>query len=156
MLTELKKVEKRTVVLFFGDHFPKVEKEFYEALHGGEFQTLKEQQLQHTVPFFIWANYDIAETETQITSLGYLGRHLLDAAGIPLPPYYQFLKEAEEEIPAVNSLGYFSKLWNTYKPIDEAVGTEKEWLDKYQTLQYNNLFDGKNRSPLFFGQYLPE
>ena len=156
LLTELKKMEKRTVVLFFGDHFPKVEKEFYEALHGGEFQSLQEQQLRHTVPFFIWANYDIAETETQITSLGYLGRHLLDAAGIPLPPYYQFLKEAEEEIPAVNSLGYFSKLRNTYKPIDEAVGTEKEWLDKYQTLQYNNLFDGKNRSPLFFGQYLPE
>lgn len=156
LISELKKVKQDTIVLFFGDHFPRVEEELYETLHGGEFETNGEQQLRHTVPFFIWANYDIPETETQITSLGYLGRHLLDAAEIPLPPYYQFLKEAEEQIPAVNSLGYYSKLFHTYKPIDEAVGMEKEWLEKYQTLQYNNLFDGKNRSPLFFGQFMPE
>ncbi len=155
LITELSKLEEKTVLLFFGDHFPKVEKELYETLLGGEYDTLEKQQMQYTIPFFIWANYDIEERETPLSSISYLQRHLLDAANIPLSPYLQFLKEAETVIPAINGLGYFSNIQNKHIPIENAMGKEKEWLNRYKTLQYNNLFDSKNRSDLFFGQYLP-
>ena len=34
--------------------------------------------------------------------------------------------------------------------IDEAEGEEKEWIEKYHMLQYNSMFDKKNRSSFFF------
>ena len=58
---ELEKLEEDTVVLFFGDHFPQVEGDFFLEVHGGRFETLSQQMLQYTVPFFLWANYDIPE-----------------------------------------------------------------------------------------------
>ena len=88
------------------------------------------------------------------TSLNYLGRYMLEAAGMELPPYYQFLKEMEAVIPAVNHTGYYSKEQGKYITLAEASGQEKEWLDRYAVLQYNDLFDEENRSEQFFGNYI--
>lgn len=150
LIGELENYPEDTIVVFFGDHFPKVETEFYEELHKKPFETLPEQMLQYTVPFFIWANFDIAEETLPITSINYLPNHLLKLADIPLPPYYQFMSDLEENVPAMNSLGYFSKEKNTYIPYKDAAGNEKEWLNKYACLQYNNMFDTKNANPTFF------
>ncbi len=152
----LKEYPEDTVVLFFGDHLPKVENELYEKLAGGPLDTLDRQQMQYTVPFFIWANYDIEEAEVELTSLNYLSRYLLDAAGMELPPYYQFLADVEREIPAINAKGYYSKSQKKFLTFDEAEGREKEWLDKYEAVQYNNLFDDDNRNENFFAKYIPE
>lgn len=45
----------------FGDHQPKLEDSFYELLYGKSLSSLslKEQQKKYTVPFIMWANYDI-------------------------------------------------------------------------------------------------
>jgi hypothetical protein len=77
-------------------------------------------------------------------------------AGIDLPPYYQFLKEMEEYIPAVSAKGYYSKSQNKYLTVDEASGPEADWLNEYAIVQYNNLFDEKDRNEVFFDRYLPE
>lgn len=153
-LTELEDWPEDTIVLFFGDHFPQVEGDFFLEVHGGPFETLPEQQLQYTVPFFLWANYDIPEQTIECTSLNYLGRYLLGVAGIQLPPYYRFLKDLETVIPAVNANGYYSLSQGTYLPLDQAEGEEAQWLDWYEILQYNGMFDNKNRSGIFFGSGL--
>lgn len=150
-LTELERWPEDTIVLFFGDHFPQVEGDFFLEVHGGPFEDLSEKQLQYTIPFFIWANYDIPEKTIECTSLNYLGRYLLEAAGIPLPPYYRFLKDLETVIPAVNANGYYSLSQGTYLPLDQAEGEEERWLDRYEILQYNGIFDRNNQSALFFG-----
>ena len=155
LITELEKRPKKTVVLFFGDHLPQIEPAFYEDLYGGSFDTLDAQLLKYTVPFFIWANYDIPEQTVPCTSLNYLGRYLLEAAGIDLPPYYQFLKEAEAVIPAVSAMGYYSKSAQAFLPADAAQGTEAEWLSRYEMLQYNAMFDN-NLSEVFFGNHIRE
>jgi len=152
--TELEALEEDTVVLFFGDHFPQVEGDIFEEVHGGEFETLSEQMLQYTVPFFLWANYDIPEQTVECTSLNYLGRYLLEAAGLELPPYYRFLKELEQVIPAVNGLGYYSASQQEYVPVSQAEGEEAVWLNRYAVLQHNGMFDKKDRSRTFFRQYL--
>lgn len=155
LLTALEDFPEDTVVLFFGDHFPKVEEDLFQTLHGGRFETLPEQMLQYQVPFFLWANYDLPEETVACTSLNYLGVYLLEAAGIDLPPYYQFLKELEQHIPAVNALGYYSLSQGTFLPLEEAEGEEAQWLNLYAQVSYNNLFDGDNRSDSFFDSYLP-
>ena len=155
LITELQNRPKKTVVLFFGDHLPQIEQAFYEELYGGSFDTLDEQMLRYTVPFFVWANYDIPEQTVPCTSLNYLGRYLLEAAGIDLPPYYQFLKDAETVIPAISAMGYYSRTAQAFLPVAAAQGDEAEWLSRYEILQYNGMFD-KSSSDVFFGSYIRE
>lgn len=154
LLTELERSQKNTVVLFFGDHLPMVETDFYETLHDGGFDTLAEQQLMYTVPFFIWANYDIPEEVIDLTSLNYLSLHLLEILGFDLPPYYHFLSQLRFAIPAMNRNGFYSRSTGSFLTFEEASGMEAEWLHRYAILQYNNLFDVKNRSDHFFGQHM--
>lgn len=153
LLTNLEEYPEDTVVLFFGDHLPQLDTGFYEELHGGTFETLDEQSLQYTVPFFIWANYDISEYHMERTSLNYLAVHLLKAANLPLTPYYQFLEEMEEVIPAMNLFGYYGAEATTMAGYDEAMGEESVWLKDYAMLQYNNLLDTENRSRIFYKGY---
>lgn len=140
-LAQLADFPEDTVVLFFGDHFPQVEGDFFQDLHGGPFEGLSQQLLQFTVPCFLWANFDIPETSLETTSLNYLGVHLLEAAGLPLPPFYQFLKQMEQTVPALNSQGYYSQSAQTYLPLEDALGEEARWLNQYAILQHNILFD---------------
>lgn len=147
---ELEAYPEDTIVLFFGDHFPQVEGDFFEEVHGGEFETLSQQQLQYTIPFFLWANYDIAEQEVSCTSLSYLGRYLLEQAGLELPAFYGFLADMEQVIPSMNVDGYYSVSQGTYLPYDEAEGEEARWLQMYAMLQYNGLFDRRDTSEHFW------
>lgn len=153
LLGELENYPEDTLVVFFGDHFPNVEASFFEEVHGGGLNALDEQLLKRTVPFVIWANYDIPEQTIECTSLNYLGRYMLEAAGMELPAYYQFLKEMETVIPAFNHMAYYSAEQGEFLTLDQAAGKEKDWLEKYGMLQYNSLFDSKNRSEHFFGKY---
>ena len=148
LLTELERFPEDTIVLFFGDHFPQVEGDFFLEVHGGTFDTLSEQMLQFSVPFFIWANFDIPEQRVECTSLNYLGRYLLEAAGIELPPYYRFLGDLEEAIPAINAQSYYSLSQQAYLPLEDAQDEERWWLNQYAILQYNCLFDS-DRSAFF-------
>lgn len=154
-LTALEEYPEDTIVLFYGDHLPKIELEFYEELNGSPLDTLDEQMLQYSVPFFIWANFDIEAADLGSTSLNYLAGHLLEYAGLELPVYYQMLADIETVIPAVNAHGYYSLSQGCYIPLSEAAGEEAEALNLYEMLQYNDLFDSKHRSELLFGQYLP-
>lgn len=151
-LKALETCGKDTVVLFFGDHFPKIENDFFVESHGGNYKDLPERMRQYTVPFFVWANYDIPERTVERTSLNYLALYVLEAAGLEQPPYYQFLADMEQAIPAVNELGYYSLSRQTYLPVSDAEGEEAAWLEKYDLLQHNHLFDEKNRSTFFFGE----
>ncbi len=143
-------VEEPVVILFYGDHLPSLEEDFYTELYGGSFSTLDEQQLQYTVPFLIWANYDIEEQEVALTSLNYLSTYLMDAAGLPKTAYQTFLTDLEDAIPAINSQGYYSLSAGGFLPISSAEGEEEALLLKYWQLQYNGMFDTENSSAVFF------
>lgn len=150
LITYFESVDEDVVILFYGDHFPRLEEEFYEEVHGGSFDSLDEQQLKYKVPFFIWANYDIEEQYVECTSLNFLSNYLYEAAGMELPSYNLFLKDLQEVIPAMNVNGYYSLSKGKFLTYDEAEGEEAEWLEKYQILQYNSIFDEDNRSEVFF------
>lgn len=154
LLTELEKVEEDTIVLFFGDHYPGIELGVFEEMNGGALDTLEEQMLQYTIPFFVWANYDIPSEFVECTSISYLSLYLLENAGFELPAYYRALKDIQEVIPAINAFGYYSLEKSSFIPIDEATGKEAQMLEMYELLQYNNLVDTKNRNEAFFSRYI--
>ena len=61
-------VEEDVVIAFLGDHLPAIEEKFYKEIAGAK--TSEQLQLDlYTVPFFVWANYDIEEHRVENTSL---------------------------------------------------------------------------------------
>lgn len=152
LITYFENVEEPVEIVFFGDHQPSLKTNVYKYLNGKGKSGLNLQQLQnlYTVPFFIWTNYESEEEEVPLSSLNYLATLALEKAGLPLPAYNQFLADMMEEIPAINSKGYYSVSEGKFKYLSKAEGEEAEWIHKYEVLQYNNIFDNKEKSEIFF------
>ncbi len=157
LITYFEQVDEPVEIVFFGDHQPSLSSSFYPHLNGKGLSGLTEDELEalYTVPFFIWTNYESEEEEVEITSLNYLATMALERAGIPLPAYNRFLSDLMEEVPAINSRGYYSKAAKGFLHRSEAAGTEAQWIRDYEILQYNNMFGGKEQSSFFF-PYLSE
>ena len=145
-------VDEPVEIVFFGDHLPSLKSKFFKSLNGKGLSGLDLEQLQdlYTIPFMIWTNYDTEEVEVEMSSINYLATLALERAGLPIPAYNQFLLDMMEHIPAINSRGYYSLSEGTYKYFEDAEGEEAEWINKYEILQYNNMFDLKKQSELFF------
>ena len=144
-------------IIFFGDHLPSLQTGFFRALNGKGISGLTLTQLEQlfAVPFVIWTNYDTREITGMLTSLNFLGTFALQRAGIGLPAYNQFLAELMEHVPAMNARAFYSMTQKKFLHYDKAEGEEKQWIDWYKALQYNEMFDKKNRSEWFF-PYLDE
>lgn len=155
LITYFEHVDDPVEIVFFGDHQPSLNSAFYEMMNGKGLSNLTMEELEdlYKVPFFIWTNYDSTEKTVDITSLDFLSTMALEQAGIALPAYNQFLADMMEEVPAINSRGYYSKSEGAFLHLDEAEGEEAEWIQNYNILQYNSMFDKKNRSDLFFPYY---
>jgi len=145
-------VEEPVEIVFFGDHQPSLNSKFYKLLNGKGLSglTMEELEALYTVPFFIWTNYETPEETVEITSLNFLSTLTLQRAGLDLPPYNQFIAELMEHIPAINSRGYYSTERGRYLHVEDALGEELLWISKYESLQYNGVFDLKNKSEIFF------
>lgn len=150
LINYFQSVDEEVVIVFFGDHQPMIDESFYTSISKGAADTLDQRQKRYMVPFFIWTNYDIEEQQIDCTSLNYLSSYVYDVAGIPLPPYNQFLRNMEEIIPSINANGYYSLANGCYMSFDEVNEAEQYWLELYEALQYNNLFDTKNRNKEMF------
>lgn len=152
LISYFEKVDEPVEIIFFGDHHPSLDTGFYRSLNGKGLSGLTVDELEalYTVPFFIWTNYESEEETIEITSLNYLSTLAFQKAGLELPAYQHFLSDMMEVIPAVNARGYYSLENGCFMHIEDAQGEEAKWLEKYEILQYNSMFDGKGRSELFF------
>lgn len=152
LISYFQKVNEPVEIVFFGDHQPSLSSSFYPHLNGKGLSGLTEDELEalYTVPFFIWTNYESEAKEVEITSLNFLSTMALERAGMELPAYNQFLSDMMEVVPAINARGYYSKSEGKYVHIADAQGEEAEWIRNYEILQYNNMFDRKGQSELFF------
>ena len=139
--------EEETVILMFGDHQPTD----YVAncivdLTGKTMDemTLEEQQTRYTVPFMLWANYDIEEGYYDRISANYLSTVLMDAAGLQKSDYQSFLSGLKETLPVITA-NCVADADGSFYSMDEAEELYPELIQEYRVLQYNLLFDSKNR-----------
>lgn len=139
---------EKTIILFFGDHQPPYfEDEFWETI----MEDPTNETTKYITPFFLWANYDIEEKYIDKISLNYLSILLMDTAGLNTTAYMNFLRNMQTEIPVITGNGYIDNENNYY-----TFDTESKYSDiinKYELLQYNNVFDYKNRINSFFEIY---
>ena len=139
LLSSLESSPRKTIVLIFGDHFPTLETAFYQDLHAGSFNTLSEQMLLYQVPFYLWANFDIPEQAVPLIGMSSLPILLLESANLPLSPYYRFLSDVRQVVPAMNPFCVYTTDGHT--AMAEADSEQAQWLTLYKAAQYRNLFD---------------
>ncbi|WP_322199919.1 LTA synthase family protein [Acutalibacter intestini] len=137
------------VVLYFGDHWPKLEEGFTRALlkdkNGFEYT-----MSQYQVPFFIWANYPLEGEEIEAVSLNYLSGLLLRAAGLEGNAYTNYLEQLRQTLPVVTAIGHMDSQGNLYR--QGAATPYRELLNEYAVMQYNNAFDEEGRVTEVFGE----
>ncbi|WP_322155711.1 LTA synthase family protein [Paratractidigestivibacter sp.] len=148
-LEALSKLDRKVVVVFFGDHQP-----YMTVEHNSRFATDEEsnehQQRIYQTNYIIWANYDVAGNEqvSEVVDLdsSALGSSFMELIGAPLSDFQKARLCLREALPAIDIAGYRDALGGWHFPSDDSgvSGTEQARSD-LATLQYLNLFgDGKD------------
>ena len=148
-----KKAEEPVVILFFGDHWPKLEEEFHELVLGVEdltAATVEESMQQYAVPYFIWANYELSDPgqDFNVTSINYLSSLLLKASGLESTPYNEFLLRLHQTLPVITGVGKMDQKGQYYSQFTKTP--YEDLLSDYEMLQFNQLFDKEGRVSAWF------
>ncbi len=151
LLEYFSNVDEPVILLFFGDHQPRLDDGFYDLLYGHDATqlTVEELEREYAVPFCIWANYDINGYDAGELSINRLSSLLLEAAGLEETTYQSFLSELSGSWPVVNANGAMDAE-GTWHGLHDPVFIGDEGIMNYRILQYNHLFDPAGvRSDIF-------
>ena len=142
LLSELSQSDRKTIVVFWGDHQPNdyvVRPIYKEYVLDFDNQTYEQQQQRQKTPFFIWANYDIQEQTNVEISLNYLNILLFETAGLQLDEYQTFRKNLwQGQIPMMNAVGYRNDDGDLVE-YDDAPEEIQNLLNEYQNIQYYRM-----------------
>lgn len=149
LVNYFKKVDEPTLIVMFGDHQPPITTDFYDTQFGKSVNDLtpEEKTNYYSTPYVIWANYDIEEAELDM-SANYLSSYVANLAGLQLTGYNKYLLDLQKTIPIISAACYTDKDGNVYN-LDEK-SKYSDLIEEYQIVQYNQLFDVKNRHDEFF------
>lgn len=138
LITYFEQVDDPTIIVFFGDHQPtdSVVSPIYK-LNGRSVYSLTEEELRlrYQVPYIIHANFDIEEAQNVPMSTNYLGVKTLEAAGLKLNDYQQFLLAQYETYPSISVLQMTDAEGNI-----TSISNKENLLNSYEILQYYHLF----------------
>ncbi len=108
-LNKLSQLDRKVVVVFFGDHQPFFPSTYNDQWFTGEDEAVHAERLWQT-SYVIWANYDVAgrdqESTTKDISVNYLGSYLMDLIGAPLTDYQKAALAVQTDLPAINTTGF--------------------------------------------------
>lgn len=157
----LEERERPTIVLAYGDHWPKVEEEYIQYVEDAWVENnsadgyIENKKMGGYETFFVmWANYDLPESVKEMperVSLNYLSSYLMQGAELPLTGYQKFLLDGAEELPVTSMAGYID---GSGTIISSQEGKEKRTYLDQNILQYNLIWDSGNYPEDFF--YLGE
>ena len=142
-LTEqYEKTGRKVIVAMAGDHAPSFVDHVADHTFTGENNL---QILERSTPYLIWANYPLenagqtsATDEYNRMDMCMLAPTLVENAGLPLTPYYQYLLALKQVAPVVTAA-------NDYMDADGVTHTYGEnaeldaWVHGYFYLEYNNI-----------------
>jgi len=107
------KREKPTVLLFFGDHLGALGSDFalyrHSELVKGETGELTPADVAnlYTPPFLLWSNVKADTTQYGDIGANFLGKLLLDFAGLPKPMMFGYLDEVWQKAHCLSRTDYF-------------------------------------------------
>jgi phosphoglycerol transferase MdoB-like AlkP superfamily enzyme len=148
LITYFANYQEPTVIVFFGDHQPKLDQEFYDWVNPALSSDPTERMKKYMVPFFIWANYDIEQQTDVRTSINYLASHMLDTLGMPMSNYQTHLLAQSQVLPVVCAQGIYDAEGNYYEP--SQMLESSDILQIYQDLTINHTVDSAGTVHSFF------
>ncbi len=153
-LNALSKIDRKVVVVFWGDHQPFFPSKLNDKWFTDEDNTTHQERLWQT-DYIIWANYDVAgnsqTSETDDLSTNYLGAELMQVIGAPLTNYQKAHISLRDALPAVNSTGFEDSEGRWYLSSadnsdgDKSAKASQKARNDYAKMQYEKMFgDGKD------------
>ena len=137
-------VDDHVQIVFFGDHQPSLDREFYRAVG------MKQDAQKHLVPYALWDNREPIAEELPLLSVNQLPAQVLARAGVAVPAYFRFIESLRERIPAMNHMGcVLDGAFVEYDAIQDAEVLAL--LKDYEIYQYGNMFDHSLDAALFLG-----
>ena len=156
MMEYFNEIEEPTILVMFGDHQPSdYVTNVIDRLVGYDPEiSLEEAQKSFQVPYFVWNNFGMQMEDHDLLSVNYLAADILEAAGIPLTQYHEFLLDLQKSIPVICAGAYVDNDGN-YHGLTEKSEENKvyeELLNRYNILQYNHMTDIRNRVTELFAK----
>lgn len=135
LLSYLEKLDKETVVLFFGDHLPTLGPNNKVYVDTGFIESEKnwsaeESKKMFSTPYLVWSNKkNLNNSQNKGNTVGayYLGEELLEACDIPKYSVYKFLEKNKN----------ISHGYNGYLFIDGNNYPHKKFNDKEEKAAFN-------------------
>ena len=150
LINYFKKVDEKTVVLFFGDHQPKVEESFFTNIDKTfKLKQIPYDQRKRISSYYLWANFDIEEKQGYDISSNFLEELVLNTAGLGMSGYQQMANDIMKDVPVVSLYGCIDKNGKSFMATDKKSKYYKR-LNDYHIAQYNDLHDVENRVDKFY------
>ncbi len=136
-------VDEPTIIVFFGDHYPTLDNDFYDTILGTELNTITAQESLplYQTPYFVWANYDIRCGNGGVKSPNFLGQDILDLSGIPSPDERACLRYLDSKIGAINALAVYDRFGDAWVNEADVPQDIRKVIEDYTFLQYHLIFN---------------
>lgn len=123
-INELKNLNEKTIVVFWGDHWPGIYGDMFE-------KELSKNDIRRT-PMFIYSNFEKGKTDLGTASLNYTQESVLESANLKMSPFQYLLSEVRKKYPALTK--QFIK-----------NSENSEILKEYELIEYD-ILSGKKYS----------
>ena len=128
-IEELEKQDEKVILLFFGDHQPKLQNV------ESDLSSIK----TYEVPYFIWANYEIETQQGKDISTNYLQSLLMEVAGLPKTNYTNYILELQQTIPVITKQFYQDSTGTIYDLTDMS-SPDYAKIEEYKKVVYYQMF----------------
>lgn len=134
----LKKVDRPTILLVFGDHLPNLQG-VYDNYNFFKDDPERKNLKNYQTPFAVWSNYKLSKKvfKQPYVAASFVAPKLLQMSGIPLSNYYQFIQQVSQCYNAVHQ--------KFLLPGENCDVDQKVLLEQYKNLNYDVL-DGNNHT----------
>lgn len=147
LIDHINNTDYPTIVCFFGDHLPTLDDGFYDTLLENDLGTisLEDSLPLYNTSYFIWANYDLYDTEnlsfnSSVISPNFLGQTVLDYAGIISPYSRSVLRTLHEEVCALSAVAVYDS--DGVPHVDSSSLSEKviSTIEDYSSVEYGLIY----------------
>lgn len=145
LIDDFQEAEEPTMIVLFGDHMPNLLDGFYDELRQKSgLDPAEFSRRQFRTPYVIWTNYEMTAPKIPIMSSNYFGNYILEMIGAELSAYNKMSLNVLNQIPVINENEVMTAegLW---VPIDGLSDQQKQLLNDYETIQFNEVFGNGNR-----------
>lgn len=139
--------ERPVIVCMVGDHAPSFINELPARSKTG--LEAEAERNKRRVPYVLWSNFGAELPDAGQAAMVDLGPMVLEAAGLPLSPYYRAVLDARAADPVRLPDGEFVDAAGNAGSFDPGDAAQ-EALKRYYYMEYNSLAGGEDYRPELF------